>query len=310
MAKLSVAVSLWCNMKLPVYNLTRVEVLRSRLFEELQLDFVGTKPIGADFDAFVDAVHRILPGGIDRLIVYDSLLYILGQELTKTVLLQLSWLLAGNVKVLKEGKLVRPWRVQGALEWVPLEVVDHEYVADYGKKRKSGYLYTFKVLAGSPAGVCTVAFWSKQYIYFLRGTLGFSGWRHKEGKPRLSFHDPVEFMGLRFYALLDPVFNFEGMPGFRTISVPHSCIQHNRVILQARARVDFVCPKNYTHECFVCPIGADQCPASCHPRTYVTQVCDTCSKASSFDPQRGGRICLNCIKKARDKRTVQKATKL
>ncbi len=271
------------------YNLSYINKIRNNLNEKLR-PYYNTQLDGESFPAFVTDIHSVLPSVIARSIIIQSIMNLVGTELTKEMLNKLSWRLAGNIQKLKEGKPVLAWIRQTELEWCPVTILD----AQSGKNFKGdlGGFYKYKILGGSPAGLTFTLFWSRKYSKFLSRSLGFKRTR----KLYYKFSNIKELVSMRLYLLFDPALSKDDKPRANKFYVPASFLKYNQTILARRFRIT-PCPLNYKLSelpCYKCPMGYDKCTAGCHSATYIIKVCPRCEKENWFDPKSKSVICINC----------------
>lgn len=256
-------------------------------------DYIGSELRGSELHEFVDKMHRLLPAGTPRDLVFTSLRYLAGSKLTEHELEDIAWRFAGNFRQFRNLRPVLPWRGQRDPEWVPVQVVAGEH---YRTKRsgKVGMIFTLQALAGRVCPLEMTQFWSRNFCRALARRIGFTaGWGVRP------FTNVAELMSLRMYVLVDPAKCVEGKPGFSQVheEQPGGIINYNRKLLQCRQRrtSEFVCPKNYPkrHRCFQCHVGLDVCPAATHERSYVSQQCRVCNRKNWHDPAYM-RVCVDC----------------
>lgn len=246
-----------------------------------------------DVDRLTGSLLGILPGGIPRDAIFESVRYLAGRPIQGLDAIRLAWRLAGNIRTLKTGVPVAPWTVQRADEWVPLQIL--KVVKTRNSKDKIGYSVTSRVMAGSPAPLKTESFWGIKAMKFVAFKLGFS-------KPWLSypFRHSSDLVGLRFFGLIEAA-RSRTQPEFHEIECPASTITWNRtMVLKLRLRVGQKCPNNYQHRCQQCAIGYDRCSAATHPKTFTIGYCAGCAKSDvPFDPDDHSPHCVNCAASAR-----------
>ena len=245
---------------------------------------VGEPLSGEEFERLVEAVKTKLPK-ISRQALFESMAYMAGEVVTFESIRDMAWRLAGNQRQLKAGLPVPAWTRQQEMEWMPLQIVESHPRRNH--REAIGAEYTFRVMAGTACPLRVKKFWTRKQCQFFSTTLGFS-------KPwgRHPFKDMSEFIGMRLYGLFDPELCL-GSPHFDKISVPSSCETHNKSLMQMRARVGFDCPEGFKHPCRQCPIGYQECPAGCHPRSYERRRCDNCNEVKWFDPAHD-QECVEC----------------
>jgi hypothetical protein len=279
------------QIKLHVYSIREVLRLKREIENDIQaLSLLGAPMETEDFEALAKSIHSILPPRIARRTVHDSLVHLAGDVVTKDLLAELGWRLAGNIPRLRMGIPVQSWHRQARDEWVPMQIVDQ--VPLKNKKGDTGAIMYFRVLAGTSCTMILDRFWTYRLSKYLASKLGFSAaW----GK--YPFKKITELTGMRMYGLIEAQKSL-GRPYFDQINVPKSVEAYNRKMLRHRQRVGFKCPKKYEHPCYVCPIGYDRCRCAVHPRTYVRAVCSVCDKKAWMDPiHLELRLCVDCFVK-------------
>jgi len=278
----------------PVYNLGQVFTLRDKIADNM-IAHIGTTPEGPEYERFVDDLYRLLPDGIEYITVYESASYLMSQEIRQATITELGWRLAGNLDTLRAGRPVRPWAAQGKNEWVPVQVL----LADRTKTPKGdlAYMYRMRVLAGSPAPMVINKTWPLKVCSYIASKIGFSKpWKDAP------YRDGHELVSMRFYVEIDPKL-CRGEPGFEHIHCTGSMERWNKDILKARTHVDPPCPYGFTHLCYQCPVGYDQCKAGVHPRTYIAKHCNVCNADTWHDPGLTTDLCMACRDAARQERT-------
>lgn len=290
--------------RVPAFNLPRAEAIRTRLTDVVLLGDVGCVFTGDGFQNLVSRLLAGLPAGVDRRAVEASVRAVAGRPLSPEVVVDLAWRLSANVNRLKANVPVPEWTGQPEDEWVPVHVEDVAPEARWTKvdgqrRAKAGVRMTLRFLAGFPAGRTVTRFWSSAMVGHYRTELGFSKFDLRkfryEVKPtdlNLPYQDPLEMGGLRFVARVEKALS-DREPGFAdaTIRCTPTFLDHNREALKKRHRNGFVCPRGVSLPCFRCPAGWDECPAACHPRTFVAKPCEPCSAPTWHDPVFG---CVAC----------------
>ena len=282
------------KIKLVPHSLVQVFKLKRSItdalditYQEIVLDHEGLQEV-------VNLVHDKLPPGIERGCVFDSLRHLAGVRLSSQLLKTEAWRIAGNVRSLRAGTPVPPWRIQRFEEWVPLQVADCK-VMRTPKRKKLGVLLTFRVLAGRSCTELFDAFWAKRFCKFFSYHVGFGAPYSDTRYDRME-----ELVRLRVYGLLKPAGDgFDGRSLLVNQYFVNSALEkYNKGLIKKRARIGFRCPKNYHHPCHRCHVGYDQCLAAVHPRTYEIHECDVCGKEKHFDPMWVALgVCVDCQRK-------------
>ena len=281
------------RISLPRYRLGDIFKTKQKIQKDPEiLQLVSeTVPLeSSGFDTLSQRLRDLLPPGIELRTILDSLLHLAGSPLTKERLAEEAWRLAANTDRLKRWQAVPPWQRQPLEEWVPLQVID--LVQGRNWRGDAGATITFRILAGSPAGLTAERFWTVKHGRYVASKIGFSPpWE------RFHFERLAELMNLRLYGKLVPEKSLE-RPVFELVATTHGLAAHNRQILKARLREGFQCPKKYKHPCYLCHVGCDQCPCGVHPRSYVKKFCETCQKEAWMDPLHVPlKICVECLNK-------------
>lgn len=240
------------------YNLSRIFTVRDRLLNETIVEFLGTELTGDWFDKFVDTLCEALD--VDEPTIFDSVRYCAGEVLTRPVGYTLCWRLAGNLDKLKEGTAVPPWFTQEVEEWLPVQVL--AWQPGLNVRGKPINNYTLRVLAGSACTITTTAAWPTGFVRMIARQIGFT---QRRGK--MPYQHPSEFVQLRLRILADPARSKPGQLGFWEVSGGAGLTRWNKEILAMRARINFTCPEGYTHQCYRCPMGYDNCEIAVHRDT-------------------------------------------
>lgn len=277
--------------KLHVYKISDVFRIKRAIESDVtSLSLLGATMEPEDFAQLARRLHELLPPRIKRQVILDSLVHFAGERVTKPLLAEIGWRLAGNVPRLRRGLAVTPWRRQARDEWVPMQIV--EQVPRKNRKGDLGAIISFRVLAGTSCMMLIEKFWSHRLCKFLSEKLGFS-----QPWGKYPFKKIAELVGLRLYGLIDAEHSL-GAPVFDQVNVPTSVEKHNRKLMRFRQREGFTCPKKFQHPCHMCPIGYDQCRCGVHPRTFVKAKCGVCEKVTWMDPLHlEVETCVRCFVK-------------
>lgn len=272
-------------MAAPSYNLPQVIALRDKTLDGLT-QHVGTTPEGQEFERLVDDLFVLLPEGVKYEVVYESAACLLGKELSKKTLYELAWRLAGNLDALKQGKVVYPWSGLKEPEWMPVQVLSANRTKTI--KGELGYVYKLRILAGSACPVIFWKTWTTKACAYIARKIGFSApWKDRP------YRDGHELVSMRLLVEIDPALCRDQQPGFDKVHCTSSLLKWNRDILSARAHVNPPCPYDFTHFCYQCPVGYDQCMAGVHAKTYERRVCPICNQETWHDPG-AGMVCVMC----------------
>ena len=274
--------------------------------------FLGQCPKGKDFEAVVSAICEHLPKQVPWDIVFESVRYMVGQQMTGDLLREACWRLAGNVTRLKQHRAVQPWVVQRHLEWVPAKI-DRVTLRRGGRRgAELGHEFLFQVLGGTCCPANLTQWWSlkkQRHMAKFRDHKGHGFHFSRRGSdnataiPKYRYFNAHQLVKLRCMLLIDPDFCDEDGPGFREIGFTSALSAWNIEQLKRRARLDakHTCPMNFPRSspCHKCPIGLDRCNAATHSATYVFKLCKKCGKEEYHDPaDRAHEICARCVEAA------------
>lgn len=288
-------------------NADRVLDRREALFNALE-SFVGKKISGPRFDKFVFAVYDLLPGKIEYDVLRESLRSSAGLMMTRQLLDQTCWRLAGNIQVLQQFRPVYPWARQKYREMVIAQICDVKLVRGGKKGRELGHSLSFRILTGSASALKTSQWWSLRKAHYMARFKTDHGYGFKFPAPHRelvipsTFKDTKQYYGMRCILILDPKMSDEDGPGFREISHSASTTAWNADMIKQRQRVaGYECVAGFpqTVECFQCYIGRDRCGAATHSTGYIKKACDKCEKETWFDPSDTfSKFCLSCTRNA------------
>lgn len=280
--------------------------MRNDLAEILGFEY-GVKPAsGDDFDRLVHVVHDFLPGDLDYPTVYESCRHLAGVRLHPAAARLFAHRVAGNLPLLKRHRPVLPWSVPEDKEWVPLQVVSCKRRRN--SRGRLGGDFRLLALAGRPAGLYFVKWWSFRYCRYIAPELKFSRpvSRRARSPARYPFSALEQLVTLRFYGLIDPAECGPGEPGFQKVGTPPSLAAWNRGQIRRRFRIDdgYECPDDRPRSfpCHNCPRGYSSCPAGTHARDYVQGFCKVCQDdAALFDPDWPPGVCVFCQRRSQSR---------
>lgn len=271
-------------------QIDRVFKLRDKLCHSLA-PYCGCDLEGDLFEKFVADLTKALPKGISSTALYLSARVVMGAQLDLRGLYEFAWRLAGNIDRLKDDEAIIPWVAQPAIELMPVQVLS--YLATTTQTGTPSARFQLRVLAGRACPLKITKTWLNSFVsYVARRELGFT---RRSGS--LPYHDPSEFVRLRFLANIDPTYCFDGRPGFDQIKRGASCLTWNKRILKLRQHSITPCPAGFIHPCHSCWIGYDRCEAAVHPRTHEMQKCSGCGQESAQDSSLSEHICSTCLGK-------------
>jgi hypothetical protein len=275
------------------YNLKQVAALQKKLVNDpLMWKYYNTTPQGGDFTYFVQHVGRLLNNSVDPRVLEASCMPLLGKELTLRRLNAFALRIAANAQRLRRGEVVLPWVRQAEEEWAPVEVLR----CWPGRNRKNvmGTYFQLLVLAGTPAGVGLVKFWSNAHCNYIGIELGFSS-----RKQRPLIH-PSYLVRLRFSAFFEPGLSNE-KPGFYKLKLTPGLAKYNEPFMRDRFAREPGCKfRGYEHACHVCWLGFVTCPMAVHPLDYEQKCCENCGDPKAWcDPADNMDMCIKCSTKIR-----------
>ena len=271
------------DIPVPRYNLGLIERVRDKLVERVFKPRLDQFIQGESFSDFVEELRRYLSRDIEYVVLLESVRHLLPEQLTLKASNATAWRLAGNIKQLKGGIAVPPWTSQPAMEYVPLQVV--QAVPHRNQREESGFLMTFRVMAGSCCPAKIIRFWSRRFCGAVSRHIGFS---RSTGK--YPYHTAQQFMNLRLLGLIEPQLCRDG-PSFRQIKGAFT--EWNRELLRLRFHIE-PCPNKWTHPCHNCAVGYLDCPAATHKLTYVERFCEKCGNNAFFDEELSTDRCYRC----------------
>jgi len=246
----------------PRYNLKRVFQLRDKLADDTLSDFCGFTPIGESFEELVDTICAAIPRA-KRRAVWDSIRDVAGTLLTTDDVWRMSWRLAGNIGLLRNGVAVPPWHVQQEVEWMPAQI--QAFSEGTSHRGKAGGYFQMRILAGTACPLRLTKFWTKGFCKLISAKLGYTTRRGDFPLGHIS-----ELVSLRLWVYIEPKYCGPNGPDFREIGSTGALWQWNRRIVRMRFRHNWRCPYSFDHHCFLCPVGYKECPAATHADTHNT----------------------------------------
>jgi hypothetical protein len=281
------------------YSLPQILKARNDLVDVLKFEFLNKQVKGEEFQRFVDICVDALSlqiKDVHRETVLDSVRYMAGDTFTLEAMNEVAHRLMGNIPRIRHRRVVSPWSVQRFYEWVPVQIIACR--RSQNVQGEVGAMLTLKFMAGSPAPMVVLQWWSLRKCRYLSRDFGFSKpASHSASYPApFPYAQPEQLVMLRFLALLDPA-RGETEPGFTVIDTMPSLRKWNRDQIKRRARIKFKCPQNYPADfpCHRCPIGYLECPAGTHRLTYVQKKCPKCSKKKAvWDLEIPAKMCIDC----------------
>lgn len=282
------------------YSLNRILALRNKLFELVMESFLDQTPVGEDFYRLVALFRRVLPSSVVLTSLEDSLQHLAGQLLTRDLIRETCWRMAGNIPQLAREIAVPPWHTQPIPEWVPIQI-------ERSRRQKNnagliGSQFYGRIMAGTSCPLLVTHFWTIRYCRYLARDFGFSRNASPMATtlPKYLFTASEQFVLLRFLARISPkLSNRRDGPIFDAVAMPSDCLKWNKEQLKYRFRVDdgYACPMRYPDDfaCHLCPHGyRTTCRASTHPFEYVVRLCSSCGKEAYFDDLLSTQLCIVC----------------
>lgn len=268
------------------FNFSTIKKRRNKIAAFLIENYLNT-PITGDVVRHVTSeLLGMLPSTVAATAVFETVRVRAGTSFDRRSANEFAWMIAGNVDTLIDGKPVIPWSRQTVDEVVPVRV---ESVRPARRKDDFGFVFTCRVLAGSPCPMAFSQFFSARSCKMLSRVVGFSNtpWGlHQYGG--IAQH----FTNLMFFAHLEAA-RSRDKPVFKTISVSSGMLRANKELIEVRCRTK-PCPRGFEFPCAKCWVGYDECSFAVHPKTFIEQHCRTCDTLSFFDPDAPGIMCVNC----------------
>jgi hypothetical protein len=276
------------------YVIEDVMALRDALASALKVGFLNERPAGERWDRLVDVVLEVLPEGVTRPVLEDSLRHLAGRPLTEEVIRAEAWRVAGNVPRMRHRRAVPPWHVQRIPEWVPLQITACRRVRDY--RGRLAAAFSARVLAGTPAGLMVLKTWTLKLCRFYATDFGFG----RPGTPtadRFPYQAPEQLVNFRLFGLISPVLSEDG-PVFDSIGFLAPQRAWNKALIKMRQRVVVEqCPAGFPPDlaCHKCPVGYQRCTMATHRETWVRGRCPKCNDDNAvFDPELKLPHCIDC----------------
>ncbi len=247
-----------------------------------------------------------LPGVHHRPTVEESIAALVGTYVDEAIIAETAWRLAGNHRRLRQRKAVPKWHVQKFHEWVPAQVISCRRTRH--PRAGMGATVTFRILAGTPAGLGVSKWWSFARCRMHARDFGFS--RPPSPKavhpPKFVYSAPEQLVSMRCYLLVTPKAS-GNEPGFEYAGFPASVKPWNSELIKCRLRTlpQYRCPQGHPQSfpCHKCPIGYINCKPGTHKSDWVEGQCAACGQADAFfDPDVKSETCISCTIKAAYKR--------
>lgn len=285
------------------YSLETVFRLRDDLAAVLAHEYAGGVLPPDGLAGFVARACQVLSdtAPVDPAAVAGSLRTLAGVRLSRKLIRETAWRLAGNLPRLTAGESVGPWRGQRAPEWVPAQVlsVTPRRGSAGGRLR---YRVAWKILAGTPCPLQAEVSWGLKTLAYLSPRFGFTRARDGGWSPR-PFADPSLLVSMRAEVLIDPAECKDG-PGFKELRFAYQPLKDwNRELHRYRLRAEpgYGCRYRLPASlpCHRCAVGVRDCRAATHPATYTPGPCPGCGRDDAlFDPAAPAKACVNCTRRA------------
>jgi hypothetical protein len=238
---------IYAGHQCPTFNLRNVFKRRNAIITNLQ-DYYELTLTADDFPRFSSVICEQFKD-ITPTVIVDSLRYLIGQRLSKDLIVDVAWRLAGNLPTLQQNMPIHPWLSQRFVEWVPIVVQELKDTAT-GKVS-----IIFKVLAGTPCPYIINFNWSEKAIRFFSRKIGFTADRGKRPLGHYTNITGMVFAGCLLPSLsaTQPAFPFDG------VHCMSSMLTNNKKLIDSRCRAKVSCPMNYNWPCYNCFVGRDKC---------------------------------------------------
>ena len=275
--------------KPPPFRWNHFLATRKKIFSVMMTELHGTKPSIADITRTADKIAQIIK--TDPEVVAKSISELGVYICDKDKLFFSAWRLAGNIKSLRSGKVLRKWPNANAPEWAPLQITSCSRISDKRAEFRCVWL------AGSPSGIVFKLVLSKAQLRRYAKSLGFLSPRGE--RKCYPFRAPEQIVKFRTYGLAIPAKDVDTPPV--ALHTPETFRRYNRELLKKRYRIDpgYFCPKKFptTFPCHLCPVGYLNCEAATHREDYLIRICNSCGDKGAFDPEQKTDLCIDCVQK-------------
>ena len=219
--------------------------------------------------------------GAGHAVSFDSARHYAGRAITIDLIQEFSWLLAANAGSLRKGVPLRPYSGPFAASW-------HPAVVEAFAELRGRSCFWWRIMCGPFAGQAASVTWNLEALRIAARIVGYS-WKLAPKYDAYRLHQPGEMVGMQAFILVESTQALEP-PRIKLVRCPDQAKAANRKLMMQRTRRRFVCPFNYRHPCFACPIGQDKCSASVHLKTYQEGACPSCSQSCWQDPDARTRL--------------------
>lgn len=217
----------------------------------------------------------------------------LGNTLDPLLVKKITRSLAGNYYRLRKGEYLSLWSETSPSEWciVKVKKVERRTIVYDNKKELQTVVYLMS-FNGASVGLSFREIWSISKENYIARSSGFS-----KKFPKKDYRELSGFL------LLAHIENHPKKPWqirIKEVRFPASLSKMNRALVQKRNRLDFTCPFSYSHECFHCFRGVQDCSAAVHALSFIKKPCVHCGKEEAIfdpDPEHGSAMfCIECSK--------------
>lgn len=271
-------------MKTKSFSYQRVKSRRDKLFLTALRPYLDAKLSGDTINDVCTDILLCLPDTVSRSALFESIRVLAGTRLSRPEAKTLAWRLAGNIDKLVDGIPVLPWTQQIEDEIVPVCV---EHIRPMHKRKRAGFLFSCRAIAGSSCPMLFTEFVSSQSCAAISRTLGFSA-----PFGPYPYSSAMQFVNLLFNAHVEAS-RSHSMPSFMTVTASSGMVRANREKIEVRCRVK-PCPEGFDHSCTSCWVGYDQCEFAVHPISYEVRLCPSCQAEGYFDPADSRLECMRC----------------
>lgn len=206
-------------MKTKAFSYQRVKDRRDKLFQIALRPYLDAKISGAAVNDICNDILPCLPATVSHSALFESIRVLAGIRLSRQEAKTLAWRLAGNIDKLVDGVPVLPWTQQMEDEIVPVCV---ENIRPMYKRKKSGFLFACRAVAGSPCPMLFTEFVSARSCAAISRTLGFSA-----PFGPYPYSSALQFVNLLFNAHIEAG-RSHTMPSFITVTASSGMVKANR----------------------------------------------------------------------------------
>ncbi len=159
--------------KLRPYNIAGIQRVRDRIVEDQDaVSLLGERIEKEHYQLLVRRFREYCKEA-SRAQLQDSLIDLLGQDLTKPMLRAAAWRVAGNRHRFRLGLTVPPWERQRTKEWVPLQCLSTSRFYPF-QQGKPSVMTRWRILAGRPCPLIIQKRWPLRFCNLVAKDVGFS----------------------------------------------------------------------------------------------------------------------------------------